>query len=136
MQGRIDKGGLRQGDASSGGQRPGPAHTARFRFYAELNDFLVPWKRQRDGTYAFNGRPGIKDAIEAQGVPHTEVAVILVDGRTVGFDHRLEAGARVAVFPSFRQAAMRPAGWLAPPAQVEPRIALPAGKAGRAAGAG
>ena len=41
--------------------------TAYFRFYAELNDFLPPIQRQQVITYRFNGHPGIKDPIEAQG---------------------------------------------------------------------
>jgi hypothetical protein len=74
---------------------------AEFRFYEELNDFLPPEKHKRSFAYAFEGTPSIKDAIEAVGVPHTEIDVILVDGRSVGFDHRLRGGERVAVYPMF-----------------------------------
>jgi uncharacterized protein len=35
------------------------------------------------------------------GVPHTEVDLILVDGLSVGFDHRLRDGERVSVYPVF-----------------------------------
>lgn len=75
--------------------------TARFRFYAELNDFLAPSHRRRGFTHAFDGRPAVKDAIEALGVPHVEVDLILVDGRSVGFDHPIADGDRVAVYPMF-----------------------------------
>ena len=74
---------------------------AEFRFYEELNDFLPPEKRKRSFAYMFEGTPSIKDAIEAVGVPHTEIDIILVDGRSVGFDHRLRGGERVAVYPMF-----------------------------------
>ena len=74
---------------------------AEFRFYEELNDFLPPEQRKRAFAYMFEGTPSIKDAIEAVGVPHTEIDVILVDGRSVGFDHRLRGGERVAVYPMF-----------------------------------
>jgi uncharacterized protein len=74
---------------------------AEFRFYEELNDFLPPEKRKRSFAYMFEGTPSIKDAIEAVGVPHTEIDIILVDGRSVGFDHRLHGGERVAVYPMF-----------------------------------
>ena len=74
---------------------------AELRFYEELNDFLPPEKHKRSFAYTFEGTPSIKDAIEAIGVPHTEVDVILVDGRSVGFDHRLRGGERVAVYPMF-----------------------------------
>lgn len=76
-------------------------HEAEFRFYEELNDFLPHRKRKKSMRYDFNGRPGIKDAIEAIGVPHTEVDLIVVNGESVGFDCRLEHGDRVAVYPVF-----------------------------------
>ena len=87
--------------------RPGPrgpgkgSNASVFRFYAELNDFLPAGRRGREATYRFDGNPSVKDAIEAQGVPHTEVDLILVDGAPVGFDHHLQAGVRVAVYPVF-----------------------------------
>lgn len=67
------------------------------RFYAELND-LVPRPRL---TRSFVGSPSVKDLIEAAGVPHTEVDLVLVDGQPVSFDHRVADGARIAVFPVF-----------------------------------
>ncbi len=76
-------------------------HTARFRFYAELNDFLPDRYDGREIPYAFRDHPSVKDAIEALGVPHTEVELILVDGRAVGFDYHLRDGDRVAVYPAF-----------------------------------
>lgn len=76
---------------------------ARVRFYAELNDFLPEHRRQRDFTYRFVGTPSVKDAIEAIGVPHTEVDVILVNGRSVNFAHLLRGGERVAVYPVFER---------------------------------
>jgi len=82
--------------------------TATFRFYAELNDFLEPRHRGRDTRYAFSGRPAVKDAIEALGVPHPEVEVIVVGGRSVGFDFRLDDGDRVAVYPMFEAVDVSP----------------------------
>ncbi|MGD0960984.1 MAG: Mut7-C RNAse domain-containing protein [Methylomonas sp.] len=77
-------------------------HMAEFRFYAELNDFLPAAKRGRTIFYAFNGHPGIKDPIEVLGPPHTEVAMILVNGRPEGFGYQLQANDRVAVYPVFK----------------------------------
>lgn len=81
---------------------------ARFRVYAELNDFLPPARRLREFDYAFDGRPAVKDAVEALGVPHVEVDLILVDGRSVGFDHPLDDGARIAVYPVFESLDVSP----------------------------
>ncbi len=72
------------------------------RFYGPLNDFLPPERRQVPFEHPIVGRPAVKDTIEAAGVPHPEVDVVLVDGNAVGFDHRLDDGARVAVYPRFR----------------------------------
>ena len=76
-------------------------HTATFRFYEELNDFLPRERRKRDIPYRFKGKPSVKHAIEAHHVPHTEVDLIIVNGESVGFDHPLAAGNRVAVYPVF-----------------------------------
>jgi len=74
---------------------------ARFRFYAELNDFLPVGRRQVEFNYPFRGNPAVRDAVEALGVPHTEIDLIIVQGRSVGFDYHLQDGDRVAVYPVF-----------------------------------
>lgn len=74
---------------------------ALFRFYAELNDFLPPEKRMVDFIYPFSGRQTVKHLIEAAGVPHTEVDLILVNGRSVDFSYFVEDGDRVSVYPMF-----------------------------------
>ena len=61
-------------------------HHTTFRFYEELNDFLAPERRKIAFDYAFNGTPSVKDSIEAIGVPHPEVDLILVDDVSVGFE--------------------------------------------------
>jgi uncharacterized protein with PIN domain len=81
---------------------------ADFRFYEELNDFRPPALRKTTTTYRFSGAPGIKDPIEALGVPHTEVELIIVNGRSVGFDYRLRHGDRVAVYPVFESLDVTP----------------------------
>ena len=82
---------------------------AEFRFYEELNDFLKPEQRKRTVAYRFAGHPGIKDPIEALGVPHVEVELIVVNGESVGFDYRLQNGDRVAVYPVFESFDVAPA---------------------------
>jgi len=85
-----------------------PVHSATFRFYEELNFFLPPERRKIDFEYTFKGSPAIKDAIEAIGVPHTEVELILVNGESVGFDYQLHPGARVSVYPMFESIDISP----------------------------
>ncbi len=83
-------------------------YAAEFRFYEELNDFLPPEKRKQTIAYRFDGHPGIKDPIEALGVPHPEVDLIVVNGRSVGFDYQLQPGDRVAVYPVFESLDIAP----------------------------
>jgi uncharacterized protein with PIN domain len=94
--------------------RSDPQHTAEFRFYAELNDFLAPARRGVRFAFGFNGNPGIKDPIEALGVPHTEVELIVVNARPVGFDHKLNGGDNVAVYPTFHGIDIDPLATLRP----------------------
>jgi uncharacterized protein with PIN domain/sulfur carrier protein ThiS len=75
--------------------------TATFRFYEELNDFLAPKRRKQEFSVSCARRATTKHMIEALGVPHTEVELILVNGESVGFDRILEDGDRVAVYPRF-----------------------------------
>ena len=43
----------------------------------------------------------MKDTIEAIGVPHTEVDLILINGHSVDFGHPLHDGDRISVYPVF-----------------------------------
>jgi len=74
---------------------------ATFRFYEELNDFLAAERRGREFTVPCARAATTKHMIEALGVPHTEVEVILVNGESVGFERVLADGDRVAVYPVF-----------------------------------
>jgi uncharacterized protein with PIN domain len=74
---------------------------AWFRFYEELNEFLPLEKRKQLFTYSFNGNPTVKDAIEAMGVPHVEVDLILVNSQSVNFSFKLRNADSVSVYPVF-----------------------------------
>ncbi|HEX7683244.1 MAG TPA: Mut7-C RNAse domain-containing protein [Trinickia sp.] len=78
-----------------------PSVTATFRFYEELNDFLARPLRRRAFSCRCARDATTKHMIEALGVPHTEVELIIVNGESVGFDRVLEDGDRVAVYPKF-----------------------------------
>ena len=74
---------------------------ATVRFYAELNDLVAPERRFRDSEVAFAGSPAVKDVIESLGVPHGEIDLLLLNGRSAGLGERLRDGDRVAVYPVF-----------------------------------
>lgn len=97
---------------------------AHFRFYAELNDFLPPQRRFQRIEHPFQGRPAVKDLIEALGVPHTEVDLILVDGASVGFEHILRGGEQVSVYPVFESIDISPVLRVRPEPLREVRFVL------------
>lgn len=79
-----------------------------FRFYGELNDFLPSAWRQRDISYPCAATATLKHGIEALGVPHTEVELLLVNGEVAGFDDLTRESDRVAVYPHFASLPVRP----------------------------
>jgi len=87
---------------------PRPLRTAEFRFYEELNDFLPASWRKVAFEYPFMGTPAVRDLIQAIGVPHSAVDLVLVDGRSVDFSERLHGGERVAVYPVFERLDISP----------------------------
>lgn len=97
---------------------------ASFRFYAELNDLIPEARRGREFDLAFTGSPAVKDLIEAIGVPHTEVDLVLADGESVTFSFRLRDGARVSVYPVFESIDVAPVTRVRPAALREPRFVL------------
>jgi uncharacterized protein with PIN domain len=82
--------------------------SADIRFYEELNDFLPRIKRKKTFRYPFWGNPAIKDVIEAIGVPHTEVDLILVNGNSVDFNYHLQTGDHISVYPVFESLDITP----------------------------
>ncbi|MGZ4582838.1 MAG: Mut7-C RNAse domain-containing protein [Mycobacterium sp.] len=71
------------------------------RAYAELNDFLAPESRGLTVRRPFRGHQTVKDVLEAMGIPHTEVDLILVNGSPQDFGYRPGVGDRVAAYPVF-----------------------------------
>lgn len=74
-------------------------HKAEFLFYGALNDFLPRPRKDIWLCYTFRDAPAVKDAIEALGVPHPELNVVLVNDNPVGLLYPLHPDDRVAVFP-------------------------------------
>ncbi len=72
---------------------------ARFRLHGGLEGLLVRRYRSDLPSYRFRDNPGIKDAIEAMGIPHTEVDVILANGLSVNFSYPLQDNDMIDVYP-------------------------------------
>lgn len=97
---------------------------AQFRFYAELNDLLSLGRRGRSFVHTFGVPPSLKDAIEAFGVPHTEVGLILANGEAAAFSHLLRDGDKISVYPVFRSLELIPLVPLQPRSEGEMRFVL------------
>ncbi len=83
-------------------------NTAWFRFYEELNDFLPSrWKKQ-EFPYSFRGNHSVKDVVEAIGVPHVEIDLIVVNGVSAGFSHKVLNGDHISVYPVFESLDISP----------------------------
>jgi hypothetical protein len=96
--------------------------TAILRVYEELNDFLPEARRKRDIEVELDFPRCVRDAIESLGVPHTEIDLVLVDGKSVDFAHLLQGGERVAVYPMFEALDITPMLRLRPMPLRDPRF--------------
>jgi len=71
------------------------------RFYGPLNTLL---SKKRSGITFKRILPeptSVKDLIEGCGVPHTEVDLVLVNGRKAALDDPVQGGERISIFPVF-----------------------------------
>lgn len=79
--------------------RPGTSPAARVRFHGDLAE--LAWHVDAAGVAVVRAPPHrtVKDAVEACGIPHTEVDLLLADGVSVGFAHRVRSAATLDVYP-------------------------------------
>jgi uncharacterized protein with PIN domain len=72
------------------------------RFYAELNDLLPKAAGGGCIVRTLDTPASVKDVIEALGVPHTEVDLILLNSESVDFSRLVHDEDRISVYPVFR----------------------------------
>jgi uncharacterized protein len=94
------------------------------RAYAELNDFLAPELRGVTVRRPFRSHQTVKDVLEAMGIPHTEVDLILVNGSPQGFSHRPSVGDRIAAYPMFEALDIGSTARLRPVPLRDPRFVV------------
>ena len=94
------------------------------RFYEELNDFLSVDKRKLRFPYSFKGRVSVKDLIESLGVPHTEIDLILVNTKSVGFNYLVNDKDDISVYPVFESFDIKEVQHLRPQPLREPKFIL------------
>ena len=98
----------------------------QLRFYEELNDFLAPAQRKVAVSHVFDRRASVKDVIESFGVPHTEVDIILVNGRSVDFSYIVQDCDHISVYPVFESLDISPLVRLRPTPLRTPAFVLDA----------
>jgi hypothetical protein len=96
------------------------------RFYEELNDLLPAEKQKVEFVHRYKQTGSIKDLVESLGVPHTEIDLILVDGRSVDFHYQVQDGDRISVYPVFESLDISPLTRLRPRPLRDPRFVLDA----------
>ncbi|MEH6389125.1 MAG: Mut7-C RNAse domain-containing protein [Pseudomonas profundi] len=74
---------------------------ATFRFYAQLDRFLPRDRRGRAFNITCAERSTIKHMIEALGVPHTEVALVIANHEPAALERMVVEGDRIALYPKF-----------------------------------
>lgn len=73
---------------------------ASFRFHGALERFLAPTRRGRVIRVECAVVASVKHQIEALGVPHTEVGLLLINGEAAALTQRLDDGDEVIVHPA------------------------------------
>lgn len=94
------------------------------RFYEELNDFLPTEKKKVRFSYEFSGSESVKDLIEAIGVPHTEIDMILVNGKSVDFKYIVQDKDDISVYPVFESFDIKDVQHLRPRPLRNPKFIL------------
>ncbi len=74
--------------------------------------------------HTFEGNPSIKDMIEALGVPHTEIDLILANGISVDFSCCGRDGDYISVYPVFESLDISPLICVRPYPLRDPRFIL------------
>lgn len=83
-------------------------YTVYLRFYEELNDFLPVEKQKRQFSISFKDKRNVKDLIESIGVPHVEIDLIMVNGKSVDFNYIVKDNDYISVYPVFESIDISP----------------------------
>lgn len=91
--------GRTNGDLVQAAPPAAPRTVAGMRIHLRVHGELADLAGGRDHDVPATAPRSVKDLVEAAGVPHPEVDVVLVDGVPVGFDHQVTGGEHVEVHP-------------------------------------
>ena len=77
--------------------------TVRLNLHGDLDFFVRSGARGRSIERSLSEKTSVKDVIEACGVPHPEVDVILVNGEPVDFAYGIARDADIELYPAGRK---------------------------------
>jgi hypothetical protein len=80
-----------------------PLNSIVLRFYEELNEYLPVNRRKQDIEVALPEPRTLGSVIISFGIPLSDIDLVLLNGNSVDFDHILEPGDRVSVYPVFER---------------------------------
>ena len=89
-----------------------------------MNDFLPPDKRKLRLPHSFQGRVSVKDLLESFGIPHTEIDLILINDKSVGFNYIVNDKDDISVYPVFESFNITEVQHLRPQPLREPKFIL------------
>jgi uncharacterized protein with PIN domain len=78
--------------------------------------------RKKNFTIEFKGKPSVKNIIESIGVPHSEIDLILINGKSVGFGYQMKGGEKISVYPVFESLDVSSAQHLRPKPLRNPKF--------------
>lgn len=93
-------------------------NSATFWFDDALHLFLPRRQRHKIVIKTFSWRGSIKDMIESMGVPHCEINLLVVNGRSVYFDYIVRDGDDIAVYADDAHVELKRKRELRPPLDV------------------
>lgn len=73
--------------------------TVQLNFHGDLDFFIRPRAHHRVIERSLTEKTSVKDVIEACGVPHPEVDLILVNQEAVNFDYPISDNVTIEIFP-------------------------------------
>jgi uncharacterized protein len=97
---------------------------AYFQFHGEINDFLPRPLRHSVIDHTFDWKASIKDMVESLGVPHCEIELLVVDGKSVDFDYLVQPGVSVDVYDRSERFDLAHKVTLRPPLTAKTRFIL------------
>lgn len=82
--------------------------SATFRFHGALNDFLPRLSKEQWIHRSYETAPSLKDALEAIGVPHTEIGRVERNRAAIELTTKIKHGDSLEVFPFIVQHGLAP----------------------------